>query len=106
MFHVDANHVTGLHDIPHAFIGGANAMNDNVLALASGCSLRSMDVEMALMHNWIPVDGINVLDYFPFFVLVNDDVVLECFFDLGQEVCVWTTATFLTASAFFGWNSK
>jgi hypothetical protein len=116
MFRVDSNHVTGLRDIPHTFIpmvffhvvtrmllqqtvngivcmnGGkrlrrANAVNDDVLSLASGRSLRSMDVEMALMHNRIPVDGINVLDHFPF-VVVNDDVILEGFFDLGQEVCV------------------
>jgi hypothetical protein len=44
-----------------------------------------VDVKMALMDDGIPVDWIDFLDHF-LFVVVNDDVVLEGFFDLGQEV--------------------
>jgi hypothetical protein len=132
MFQVDANHVTGLRDVPHAFVPmvffhvarmllqqtvncivcmngyerlrRANVVNDNVLALASGRSLRSVDVETALMHNRIPVDGINNLDFFPF-VVVNDNIVLKVFFYLGQEVCV-DDGNFLGIFRIFSWNSK
>ena len=42
-------------------------------------------MEMALMDHGIPVDWIDVLDLFPF-VIVDDNVVVKGFFDLGQEV--------------------
>ena len=60
-------------------------MNNDVLALASCRSLRSVDVEMALMDHRSPVYGVDFLDHFSF-VVVDNNVVFEGLFDLGQEV--------------------
>ena len=62
-------------------------VDDSVLVLAIFRSLRGMEVEMTLVHNRVPVDGINVFDHVAF-VIENDDIVSEGFFHLGQKVSV------------------
>jgi hypothetical protein len=44
-----------------------------------------MDMEMALMEHGIPINWINFLDYFSF-IVIDDNVILEGFIDLEQEV--------------------
>ena len=46
-----------------------------------------MEVEMTLVHNRVPVDGINVFDHVAF-VIENDDIISKGFFHLGQKVSV------------------
>ena len=62
-------------------------MNDSVLVLAIFRALRSMEIEMTLVHNRVPIDGINVFDHIAF-VIEHDDIVRKGFFHLGQKVSV------------------
>jgi hypothetical protein len=129
VFWIDSNQIAALRDIPYTFVPmmflqiarmlfqqtvnrvvgancserlrRANSVNNDVLAFASCCSLGGMDMEMALMDHGIPINWIDFLDYFPF-VVIDDNVVLEGFFDLGQEVSMDNGNFLGAASAFFG----
>lgn len=58
-------------------------MDNGVLVLASFRSLRCMEIEVALMHDRIPVNRIDVVDRFAF-VVEQDNVVGEGFLHLGK----------------------
>jgi hypothetical protein len=66
-------------------LGRPNPMGDYILALASTQANGGVEVEMALVGDGGPVDGINGFDHFVF-VVEDDNVVIEGFLDLGKEV--------------------
>jgi hypothetical protein len=62
-------------------------VDESVLVLAILQSLRGMEVEMTLVHNWVPIDGINVFNHTAF-IVEHDDMISKGFFHLGQKVSV------------------
>jgi hypothetical protein len=60
-------------------------MNDDILALAIARANDGVKVEMALVGDGSPIDGIDGVYHFVF-VVVDCNVVVEDFLDLGKEV--------------------
>jgi hypothetical protein len=66
-------------------LGSPDPMDDYILALAITRADDHVKVEMALVGDGSPVDGINGFDHFVF-VVEDSNVVVEDFLDLGKEV--------------------
>ena len=66
-------------------LGSPDPMNDDILALAIARADDGVKVEMALVGDWSPIDGIDGVYHFVF-VVVDCNVVVEDFLDLGKEV--------------------
>jgi hypothetical protein len=113
MFGVDTNEISSLGDIPDCLVpvvlfheagvllekrmdhfvstngreglGGPDMMDDYILALVSSGANRGMKVEMTLVGDGSPVNGINGFNNFAF-VVEDGDIIIKDFLDLGKEV--------------------
>jgi hypothetical protein len=66
-------------------LGSVDLMDDYILALAITRADDCVEVEMALVGDGSPVDGINGFDNFVF-VVEDGNVIIEDFLALGKEV--------------------